>query len=74
MAEIGSVWYNGLEDVTEHETINLAVLLLCGFTGPGNIEDVGHISQLRKLRLGFGGIGDVALDVLHRMILVPVGA
>jgi hypothetical protein len=74
MSEIGSVRYNSLEDVAEHETVNLTVLLLRGFAGPGNIKDVGDIGEFRKLGLGFGSIGDVALDVLHRMILVPVGA
>ncbi|CAK7355715.1 unnamed protein product [Dovyalis caffra] len=74
MAEIGSFRYNSLEDVTKHETVNLTVLALCGFTSPGNIQDVGHIGELRKLRLGFGSVGDVALDVLHRMVLIPIGA
>jgi hypothetical protein len=73
MAKIGSIRYHSLENVTEHEAVNLTVLDLRVFAGPGNIEDVGDVSEFRKLGLGLGSISNVALNVLHWVILVPVG-
>ena len=73
VAEIWGIWDQRAEQVAEHGAVGVAILGLGGAAGPRDVEDVGDVSQLGELNLGVVWVGDVALNVLDRVIIVPSG-
>lgn len=70
MFQIRRIGNNRTQEIPEHFTVDFAVLGI----SPSDIEDVGNVCELREFGLRLLGIGDVALDVLNRVVGVPGGA
>ena len=73
VAEIWRVRDNGTEHVAKHGAVDLAVLGFRGTAGPRHVEDVGDVGEFCELGLRVVLVGNVALDVLDRVIGVPFG-
>ena len=68
--EIGGVWDQRAEDVSEHIGVGFAVFGLGGSGGPGGVEEVGDVSEKGEFGLGIIGVGDLTLDVFGGVVSI----
>lgn len=72
MTQIWRVGNNCFQNITEHCRINFAILNFSGSICPGDVKDVSDVSELGEFGFGLFRVGYVALDVVNRVIGVPV--
>lgn len=74
VGEIRGIGDNCVEDVTKHCAVEAAAVGFGGAVGPRDVENVGDVCEGGEFGLGLLRVGDVTLDVLHRMVGGPGGA
>lgn len=73
MLQIRAIRQHSINDISEHLTVDFAVLGFSGFASPSDIEDVSDILELSEFWLGFITVWDIALDIFDGVIGVPGG-
>nr|GMD10022.1 hypothetical protein TorRG33x02_136430 [Ipomoea batatas] len=74
MIQIWRIWDYRIQHIPQHFPVDFTVFQLRGSVCPRHVKNMRDVTQHRQLGIGIFLVGNIALDILDRVVGVPDGS
>nr|GLL28555.1 hypothetical protein TorRG33x02_136430 [Ipomoea trifida] len=74
MVQIRRIWDYRIQHIPQHFPVDFTVFQLRGPVRPRHVKNMRDVTQHRQLGIGIFLVGNIALDILDRVVGVPGGS